>query len=178
MPSCFIQEIWRLMMRIFLVRKLLAGKLLAISLAVGAAALLLGTTISAQPTGGRILTDIALSGAEACRSMRIGFSLPIRYLNHFPQKRGTELRIQLKPLRIDPADSLALLDREAFSPVDDTSPLDNVIYEGDMAGGPYLSLQFSRSVYFTVAQGTDFRSMNVSFGDNATNCSSASSSPP
>jgi len=146
-------------------------KLVIAAIAMGTAGLLLAISLKAQPTGGRILSDITISGSAECKTARITFNFPIRYVAHFPQKEGNELRIQLKLLTISPSQELAVLSREAFSPEDDSALLNNVTYEGDTTGGgPYLSLQFSRTAYFTVAQGTDFRSMNVSFGNDAASC--------
>ena len=147
----------------------------------GIITLLLVVALRAQPTGGRILSDIALAGSETCRTAQIGFSFPIRYVNHFPQKEGKELRIQLKPVTVGPMDEQDLREREAFSPVDDSTPLSNVIYEGDMEGGPYLTLQFNQITRYTVAQGTDFRSISVTFrvnGDPAARCPGTALSTP
>ena len=145
---------------------------------MGSLALLLAISLEAQPTGGRILSDITVSGGDDCKVAQIGFSFPIRYINHFPQNEGEEVRIQLKPVTVGPMDERDLSDREAFSPVDDATLLNNVIYEGDMAGGPYLTLQFSANTRYTVAQGTDFRSIRVAFHAAGVTCpvTSASSS--
>ena len=156
----------------------MTGRLAALSLMAGAAALLLGASISAQPTGGNVMTDVSVKTAGGCNTVVVHFNVPIRYMNHFPHGRGNELRIQLKPLAVSSVDAQSILGREAFSPLEGTTALSDVIYEGDMDGGPYLSLQFNRNVHFMVAQGTDFRSMNIYFGDDAASCSATSMSTP
>jgi len=40
-------------------------------------------------------------------------------------------------------------------------PLYEVVYEGDMEGGPFLTLEFHRTVRFAVRQGSDFRSVLI-----------------
>ena len=147
-------------------------------LAMGTLALLSAISLKAQPTGGRILSDITITGGDVCKVAHIGFSFPIRYINHFPQTEGQEVRIQLKPVTVSPMDAQDLTDREAFSPVDGATLLNSVTFEGDMAGGPYLTLQFSASARLTVAQGTDFRSIRVAFHAPGETCpvTSASSS--
>jgi hypothetical protein len=152
----------------------------AVISAMGAATLTLAVVISlkAQPTGGRILTDITVTGSDTCKTAQIGFNFPIRYINHFPQTEGDEVRIQLKPVTVGPMEAQDLASREAFSPVDDATLLSNVIYEGDMTGGPYLTLQFSRSARYTVAQGTDFRSVRVSFHASGDTCPAITASTP
>ena len=174
MPSRFFKELWGLMMRMYSKDKPSSRMLLAIGLAVWATTLVLGTSIRAQPTGGKIMTDVSLMEAGSCNTVRVSFDVRIRYVNHFPHGQGNEVRIRLKPLAVGSIDLQTLLVREGFSPLDDATPLANVIYEGDIDSGPYLSLQFDHNVHFTVAQGTDFRSINVSFGDTAASCPATS----
>ena len=153
-----------------------AKKLVVAGLATGCLTLLLTLSLQAQPTGGRILSDITVSGDDACKVAQIAFSFPIRYINHFPQSESDELRIQLQPITVDAMNKQDLSDREAFSPVYDATLLNNVIYEGDMTGGPYLTLQFSAKTSYTVTQGTDFRSISVTFHPADVTCPVASSS--
>jgi len=153
-----------------------AKKIVVAGLAAGSLTLLVTFSLQAQPTGGRILSDITVSGDDTCKVAQIAFSFPIRYINHFPQSESDELRIQLKPVNVDSIDKQDLTDREAFSPVSDTTLLNNVIYERDMIGGPYLTLQFSAKMSYTVAQGTDFRSIRVTFYLADVTCPIASSS--
>ena len=146
--------------------------------AAGALSLLLAISLKAQPTGGKILTDITVTGNDTCKTAQIGFNFPIRYINHFPQNEGYEVRIQLKPVTVAPMETQDLSSREAFSPVDDASLLSNVIYEGDMTGGPYLTLQFTQRARYTVVQGTDFRSVRVSFHASGDTCPAITASTP
>lgn len=139
-------------------------------LATAAFALLLAISLRAQPTGGRVITDITVTGNDVCKVALISFSFPIRYINHFPQKVGAEVRIQLKPLEVGSPNQQDYSIREAFSPVDDTTLLNNVIYEADIAGGPYLTLQFSTETRYTVVQGTDFRSVRIAYHASSDNC--------
>ncbi len=155
------------------------SKKIRAAVVAGTVALTLSAMPHAQPTGGRVLSDITVAGSGACKTARIVFSFPIRYINHFPQTQGGEVRIQLKPVAVGALEVQDALEREAFSPLDEMKLLNEVIYEGDMAGGPYLSLQFNKTVRFKVAQGTDFRSIDVSFhapGNPETTC--PESSPP
>ena len=63
----------------------------------------------------------------------------------------------------------AFFSRDTLVPVDDEDlSLEEVVYEGDIEGGPYLTLFFSRRVSFEVQQGTDSRSVVVSFSNAAT----------
>jgi len=138
-----------------------------------AAALLLVTAGSAhaQPTREKVLQDLHVEGEGPCAILHVGFSFPVRYQRHFPLDHGKELRIQLKPIAVAKSDRDAVPTREAISArrFDDRIPLLEVIYEGDVEGGPYLTFFFSREVSFKVGQGRDFRSMRVALpGPDAT----------
>ena len=129
-----------------------------------------GTT-HAQSLGVRMLDDIDINDDHGCVSIRVSFAMPVRYVRHFPQTSGKELLIQLTPINIASQDSTALFNRESLShPHFDGLPLEQVIYEGDNASGPMLSLAFSRTVRFAVSQGKDFRSI-VIVVDNRTDTS-------
>ena len=161
-----------------LLKNIHTGQMAYLTLAAAALASVFAAALHAQPTGGKILADITINGTKTCRTAQIGFSFPVRYINHFPQNEGKEVRIQLKPLTIGPLEEQDLRDREAFSPAQGEALLNNVIYEGDMEGGPYLTVQFSQAVRFAVAQGTDFRSVNVSFHSAGDACPTTTSSAP
>ena len=56
----------------------------------------------------------------------------------------------------------ALFKREAVVPPrNDYAGLVEVVFEGDIATGPYLTLLFAYRVHFEVKQGSDFRSLAI-----------------
>ena len=120
------------------------------------------STVHAQPVPDRILDTLDLQGHGQNVIVSINLAIPVRYMSHFPAESGKELRIRLQPVSISPGDRDALYERETLVPGYQAQLfLNEVIYEGDMEGGPYLTLLFDRSVYFTVEQGRDSRSIIV-----------------
>jgi hypothetical protein len=116
----------------------------------------------AQPTRDRILGDITIAEGPGCAVIRIGFSFPIRYLRHFPYDGGDELRIRMEPISISAADESALAGREsAKAPPNDFAGLLQVVFEGDIETGPYLTLFFAHPVAYQVKRGADFRSLTI-----------------
>jgi hypothetical protein len=86
----------------------------------------------------------------------------VRYDRHFPYDSGQELRIKITPFDVSRDNAEALFKRETLVPFDhEYLPLNEVVYEGDIEGGPYLTLFFSRCVDFWVEQGRDSRSIVV-----------------
>lgn len=110
----------------------------------------------------RVVNDAGIGEDNGCAVIRVGFNFPVRYIRHFPSDEGSELRIQFESISIGRSDLEDQFDREQvwFSP-DDIVPLLEVIFEGNITGGPFLTLFFKRSITFEVEPGADFRSLVV-----------------
>jgi len=127
--------------------------------------------LGAEPVRGRILTDVTFNVGEQGFTVDVAFSFPVRYLRQFPPEQGETLQIRLGPLAVSDVDAGYLHGREsARIPRDLALPLLDLSYEGDLPGGPYLTLRFTEPMRFTVQQGVDFRSLTITverIGDSA-----------
>lgn len=109
-----------------------------------------------------IIDEVTVSERPDCSVVKVSFNFPVRYVKHFPYSTGDDLRIQLEPITRNVADREALFARETvLPPPNEIVGLSEVVYEGDIEGGPFLTLFFTRPVNFKVEQGTDFRSVVV-----------------
>lgn len=137
-------------------RKTLAGVLLAL------AVLLFTQLVDSEPVRKKILDSLDVHETDAVTTVRISLTTRVRYDSHFPYESGKELRIRITPFGISADDLQALYKRETLVPFDhENLPLDEVVYEGDIEGGPYLTLFFNHCVDFWVEQGRDSRSIVV-----------------
>ena len=138
-------------------------KILALAgLVVLLAAALWGSTLYSQPVRDRILDDIDVEHARDGTVIRIGMTIPVRYIRHYPYESGNELRIKVLPFDVRTSDRDALHKRESLVPFNDDPPeLREVVYEGDVDGGPFLTLFFDHEVHYEVEQGRDSRSIVV-----------------
>lgn len=121
------------------------------------------------------LGDVNITEEDSCAVIQVKFNFPLRYVKHFPYESGDDLRIQFDPIPIavPPGERSALFTRESVRPPrNDIASLLEVIYEGNVEGGPFLTLYFRRPVVFKVEQGADFRSLNiVVLGSEGSECS-------
>ncbi len=119
--------------------------------------------LQAQRVRDRILGDVTVMEEEYYAVVQVGFNFPIRYTRHFPEDSGEELRIRLEPIAISRDDREALFKREAtlHPPSEDVTSILEIIYEGDIIGGFYLTIRFDKPTEFLVAQGSDFRSLII-----------------
>lgn len=119
-------------------------------------------TTSAQPVAGRILDGVAIKEDSEKIAVSINFNFPVRYLSHFPDEAGRELRIQLQPISVSSDDLNALSKRESFTPVKDNSAnITEIIYEGDSYSNLFMTVYFNSQTNFSVKQGSDYRSLLV-----------------
>ena len=140
-----------------------AGILLAI------AVVLIAQLAGSEPVRKKLLDQLDVQDGEEVTTIRISLTSPVRYIRHFPYGSGEELRIKITLFDVSRDNREAFFSRETLVPFDDDDlPLDEVVYEGDIEGGPYLTLFFSSRVDFKVQQGTDSRSIVVSFSNAAT----------
>jgi hypothetical protein len=124
--------------------------------------ILFAQLVESEPVRKKILDTLDVREDEAVTTLRISLTTRVRYVRHFPYESGQELRIKITPFGISSDNAAALFGRETLVPFDhEDIPLNEVVYEGDIEGGPYLTLFFSRCVDFWVEQGRDSRSIVV-----------------
>lgn len=115
-----------------------------------------------EPVRKKILDQLDIEAVEDATLVRISLTSPVRYIRHFPYVSGDELRIRILLFDVSDDNREALPGRETLVPGKAGDlPLEEVVYEGDMAGGPYLTLFFGHRVDFSVQQGRDSRSILV-----------------
>jgi hypothetical protein len=120
---------------------------------------------SAPPVRDKVLDEVEIVDTDGEVSVEVRFSFPLRYRSHFPPDDGEELRVRLRPVRVPVSDVNAVPRRESvIPPYGDAAAVDEVIYEGDIEGGPYLTIRFTRSVHYRVIPGSDYRSIRVIVG--------------
>ncbi len=123
---------------------------------------LIAQLVESEPVRKKILDTLEVFEDEAVTTLRISLTTRVRYVRHFPYESGQELRIKITPFDISRDNADALLERETLVPSrHEDLPLIEVVYEGDIQDGPYLTLFFSRRVDFWVEQGSDSRSILV-----------------
>lgn len=119
-----------------------------------------------------VLQGIQITEKETVVELQIDFSQSLQYLRHFPPNAGEILQIQLQApveqIRDDKMDttgsgnSSATAKRESMlPPANDVVPLVNVTYEGDVPGGPFLTLRFRYAVEYTISGGPGGKSVVV-----------------
>ena len=118
--------------------------------------------VEAQPVAGRILDGVNISEQSGKVEVSVNFNFPVRYIRHFPDAAGQELRIQLQPISVNADDLEVLSKRESFT-LEKNNPanISEIIYEGDISSGLSLTFFFHGKANFSVRQGANYRSLQV-----------------
>ena len=110
---------------------------------------------------GDILKNITYKKKGNLVEITAELDVPFSYVKHFPRKRGKIIQIQIK------ADAATLgkvnLKRRELIQPDESAPvaIRDVIYEGNVRGGPYLVFRFKSVVDFSVEASTDAKFLKV-----------------
>jgi len=116
----------------------------------------------AEPVRNRIINDVSYNVDAGELTIDVEFSFPVRYLRHFPPDSGDTLQIRLGVLGVSDVDRDLLVSREsARIPHELALPILDLSYEGDLPGGPYLTVRFTEPMEFSVKQNVDFRSLTI-----------------
>ena len=144
------------------------GPVILLALAV----VLIAQLVSSEPVRKKILDQLDVREGEEVTTVHISLTSPVRYIRHFPYESGEELRIKINLFDVSRDNRQAFFSRETLVPFStEDLPLDELVYEGDIESGPYLTLFFSRRVDFWVQQGTDSRSIVVYINKSASETS-------
>jgi tetratricopeptide (TPR) repeat protein len=116
----------------------------------------------------QILQDIQISEEKESAVIQINLGIPVRYVRHFPPNAGEILQIQLDVLDNKLPSNISKRDimvrQSLVPPANDLVPLVHVTYEGDVPGGPYVTLRFEYGVEYKVEDGEardDFHSLFI-----------------
>jgi hypothetical protein len=117
---------------------------------------------AAQPITERILAGAVIAEEADCGHLTVRFNLPVRYLSHFPYDTGQELCIRVRPLAFGANEKTFRFQRESLRPPDsERAAIARIEFDGDAVAGACLNINFQRPAYYSIAQGSDYRSINV-----------------
>ncbi len=95
---------------------------------------------------GEILDAVTMRPVEQGVELIVTLRHPFAVRRHFPRRRGEVLQLQLQARGEEPA----IKRRERLSAPSQAAPLVEVVYEGNVRGGPFLVLRFAQVVEFEV----------------------------
>lgn len=122
----------------------------------------LGWAFSA-PARAQLLDDIELRADQGIAEIHLRFSVPIRYLKHFPAERGELIKLYLQVLSLDGTEEREMQEYKRTPSIPQMPPF-KVLYSTarsclSVRDPLCLDIQFNQPVQFRIRQGEDGRSI-------------------
>lgn len=101
--------------------------------------------------------------------VQIDFSIPVRYVNHFPKNTGEILQIKFRLVSLAQADRKEIISSKSLRPelVKQIS-LVNITFEGGVPDGPYVTFLFDKPMKYEVREDAQLKSLFVVFAKDKT----------
>lgn len=97
-------------------------------------------------------------------NLEFEFSAPVRYLGHFPDDGGDILQVKLRSIGFGEFnENFSLIDRYVANSEVQDKLLDEVRFEGDVPGGPFLVVKFSKEMKFNVTESNGLKGLIISY---------------
>jgi hypothetical protein len=124
-------------------------------------AALLAMTAGAAPA--QLIDDIETRSEQGVAELRLQFSLPVRYIRHFPEERGELVKIYLQAMSRDGLDPMDLQTYQRVPSVSGVPPFTlqySTVRNCFAVPDPIcLDVQFRQPVQFRIRPGEDGRSL-------------------
>lgn len=122
---------------------------------------ILAGLLTALPVCAQILEDIEVRTQNSAAELRLLFSMPVRYVKHFPPEKGQLIKLYLQTLGLEGEPEV---EYQEYKRVPAMSPSFKVNYSTAqhclaMSGRLCLDIQFEKPVRFRIRQGDDGRSI-------------------
>ncbi|MCI0507373.1 MAG: hypothetical protein L0Z73_14870 [Gammaproteobacteria bacterium] len=120
-----------------------------------------------QETPAQLVSDFHITSDKEGNNLEFGFANPVRYLGHFPEDSSDVLQVKLRAIGFgDFAENFSLLDQ--FIPATETQEkfLEDVRYEGDVPGGPFIVVRFTKPMNYRVTESNGLKGLIISYKRN------------
>jgi len=111
-----------------------------------------------------LVSDIAINRDNKGGHLDINFTNPVRYLGHYPLDEGDVLQVKLRPVAFGGfKENVSIADKLPSSSKVLDYNIEDIFYEGQVPGGPFIVVRFSKPMRFEVKEGEGLKSLLVSY---------------
>ena len=99
---------------------------------------------------------------EEGKILHLDFSAPVRFVGSYPESSGDILQIKLRVIAIDDFhENLSLLEKFVGIAEGKELHITHMRYEGNVPGGPFIIMKFSKPVKWAIAEDDGLIGMNI-----------------
>ena len=110
----------------------------------------------------QLVEDVVLVREAEQKFLQLAFSAPVRLVSVYPEIAGDILQVRLRVIAFGRFDeNISLLKKFVGEEEAREIYMQKMYYEGDVPGGPFLVMKFSRPVQWEVTEGDGLSGMNI-----------------
>lgn len=117
-----------------------------------------------DPETGQLVSNLHVTSDRDGHNLEFEFNNSVRYLGHFPNEASDIVQVKLRAIGFGEfRENISLLD-QFVQPADIKEKfLQDVRYEGDVPGGPFLVVRFAKPMKFDVAESNGLKGLIISY---------------
>jgi len=113
---------------------------------------------------GQMVDDVFVTTDKDEKVVDVGFNGPIRYLGHFPDSQGDIVQVKFRSIVYKgDRDNYSLIDKLRLQGVGEKEYIEDIRYEGDVPGGPFLIVRFTKPMSFAVKEDDGLKSLHIHY---------------
>jgi len=115
----------------------------------------------------QLVNDFHITSDKDGHNLEFDFANPVRYLGHFPDDNSDIIQVKLRAIGFSEfRENISLLD-QFVTPADMQEKfLQDVRYEGNVPGGPFLVVRFSKPMTYHVTESNGLKGLIISYKRN------------
>jgi hypothetical protein len=111
-----------------------------------------------------LVEDVVVTKDKNGGNIQIEFANPVRHVGHFPEKEGDFLQIKLRAISFhDFTENYSVVEKFLKTIKANDYHIDDLRYEGNVPGGPLLTVKFSKPMEFSLDEGDGLRALLINY---------------
>lgn len=111
-----------------------------------------------------LISDVLLTKDKDSSNLQVDFASPVRHIGHFPEKEGDILQIKLRAISFHEFnENYSVLKKYLQNAKAKDYNIEDIRYEGDVPGGPFIIVKFTRPVTYEITEGEGLKAMLINY---------------
>ena len=115
-------------------------------------------------SNGQLISDMLITSDKNEKIIDVEFNGAVRYLGQYPEESGDILQVKFRTITFDgEKKNFSLIEKLQFEGLTRKDYIEDVRYEGNVPGGPFLVVKFTRPVTFSVSESSGLRGLSINY---------------
>ena len=117
-----------------------------------------------ETTSEQLVNNLHITSDREGHNLEFDFNNSVRYLGHFPNEESDIVQVKLRAIGFSEfPENISLLDQFVQPAIIEEKFLRDVRYEGDVPGGPFIVVRFSKPMKFSVSESNGLKGLIISY---------------